>query len=200
MVDKCLKCGADLSADAEFCPLCGTKKAAKPAQTEQPAPVQPEPVQTQSEPVKQETVEPQPIAPPSKPKKVKPPKPPRAPGESPFTSIANMVFSKMVIMLGICIGILLAWIGTIIGYIIGNTTTVSTTTTIIAGGSQTVNNTGVLINGILTSLGLVGIGFLLLGGGLLNKDFDKYIRIGMIISGGLVLANGLRFVSITTIG
>ena len=61
MTIKCSKCGADLTKDAAFCPLCGAPKEAEP--------VQPEPV-AQPEPV-QQPVQPQPVAPPPKPVKVK---------------------------------------------------------------------------------------------------------------------------------
>ena len=39
----------------------------------------------------------------------------------------------------------------------------------------------------MNSLGFVFIGTFLLMGGLVNKDFDKYVRVGMIISGALSL-------------
>jgi len=44
MAEKCAKCGADLSSDAAFCPICGAAKQAQPAaQPAQPAPVAPPP-------------------------------------------------------------------------------------------------------------------------------------------------------------
>jgi len=85
MAKKCSKCGADLSADAVFCPLCGTSVTAKPAK--QPAQAQPAPV-----------------APPPK----------TGGGLSGLQGFVDLIFSRLVITLVIIIGALMAWIGALI--------------------------------------------------------------------------------------
>ena len=85
MANKCSKCGADLSADAVFCPLCGTSATAKPAK--QPAQAQPAPV-----------------APPPK----------TGGGLDGLHGFIDFILSKFVIMLVILIGALMAWIGALI--------------------------------------------------------------------------------------
>jgi len=85
MANKCSKCGADLSADAVFCPLCGTSKTAKPAQ---------QPVQAQPAPV------------------VPPPK--TGGGLSGLQGFVDFIFSRLVITLAVLIGALLAWIGALL--------------------------------------------------------------------------------------
>lgn len=51
------------------------------------------------------------------------------------------------------------------------------------------------IGGVLNSLGFVFISVFLLFGGLVNKSYDKYIRVGMIISGALSLTWTLSWVA-----
>ena len=81
MANKCSKCGADLSADAVFCPLCGASKAAKPAQ---------QPVQAQ----------PAPVAPPLQPV--------RSGGGA--QGFIEAIFSRMILTIGVGICFLIAWI------------------------------------------------------------------------------------------
>lgn len=146
MADKCSKCGADLSKDAAFCPLCGAPKEA--------APVQPEPV-AQPAPA-----QPQPVAPPPKPVKT---------GPSGLQGLVDLMFSKMVIMLGVCIGVLLAWIGSIL----------------IAFSSYGTAGS------FLGTTGFTGMGLVLFGGGFLNKNIDKYVRLGMIVIGGYIVITAI---------
>jgi hypothetical protein len=144
---KCKNCGTTYPEEAAFCPECGAPKNVeqKPAQPQQPAYQQPQP-----QPVRQ-MVQPKPGA--------------------QMAGMVDSLFSKFMIMLGVCIGILLVWIGVILRNFAGST--------------------GISINGILAPTGFAGIGLLLFGGGFLNKNIDKYVRMGMIISGGLSLVFGL---------
>ena len=161
---KCENCGTMIPEDAVFCPECGASKSTpqKPAQTEpkptqqaQPQPAQPEPKPTQQ-------AQPQPVQPIAQ----------KGPGaQVTMSNLAETVFSKFMIMLGICIGILLVWIGVILRN--------------FAGG------VGSTINGILSPTAFAGIGLLIFGGGFLNKDFDKFVRMGMVIIGGLIIVIGI---------
>jgi len=83
--------------------------------------------------------------------------------------IADIVFSKFIIMLGVCICLLLVWIGALI------------TSIAVAGW-------GITVNSIMGSIGFAGMGFLLLGGGMLNNKFDPIVRTGMLVAGGFLLA------------
>lgn len=103
---------------------------------------------------------------------------PRSSGASSLQGIADFVFSKFIIMLGICIGALLAWIGTILATFWGGTVTI---------GGWTAGGEGATANTIMDAIGFGGIAILLLGGALLNKKIDQYVRAGMIIAGGLIL-------------
>ena len=141
MADKCSKCGADLSKDAAFCPLCGASKEAEP--------VQPQPV-----------VQPRPVALPPKPVKT---------GPSGLQGLADIIFSKLVIMLAVSIGVLLAWIGAIL----------------VAFTSYT--NVG----SFLGTTGFTGMGLILVGGGFLNNKLDRYVRLGMIVIGGYIVVTAI---------
>jgi len=101
---------------------------------------------------------------------------PRPETQASLANLANSVFSKLMIMIGVCIGILLAWIGVILRNFAGNT--------------------GATINGILSPTAFAGIGLLLFGGGFLNKDIDKYIRMGMVIIGGFIIVFGIGGMSL----
>lgn len=137
----CKKCGANIPDNAAFCPGCG---AAKPEGKPSP--------------------ELQPVAP------APAIKTPKSSGSG-LQGLANTLFSKMFLMLGISIGLLLAWIGKIL--------TVFTSGTVSQVGN------------VLVFTGLVGMGFVLLGGGLLNKNLDKYIRLGMIVGSSILITFAL---------
>ena len=96
--------------------------------------------------------------------------------------IADIVFSKFIIMLGICICLLLIWIGALITSIVGGTVTIGGTAVVAATGW------GTTVNSIMNSIGFAGMGFLLLGGGMLNNKFDSIVRTGMLVAGGFLLA------------
>ena len=149
----CTKCGAKLPAGGKFCLECGT------------------PIGAQQAPVAVPAAAPPPVA------------QPRPSGASSLQGIADFVFSKFIIMLGICIGALLAWIGTILATFWGGTVT--------AGGITISTGPGLTANTIMGGMGFGGIAVLLLGGGLLNKKIDQYVRAGMIIAGGFMLSGTL---------
>ncbi len=153
---NCLKCGTKIPKGAKFCPSCGTVKAVETSQLVQPQPVQPQPVQ------------PQPIQSPSR----------------PMYETLGPLFSKNLIIMGVLLGILLAWVGTIIGIFAGGTVTFGAGT-FSTGGALT--NAGLVLN----SLGFVFIGLFLTGGGIINKDIDKFVRLGMIVGGAITIGMGL---------
>jgi hypothetical protein len=88
-------------------------------------------------------------------------------GPSSLLSMFDTIFSKLLIFVMILLGLLLVCIG---GILIIFT----------AGGVRT---TGAILN----SLGFIFIGTFLLMGGLVNKEFDNYVKLGMVISGALML-------------
>jgi ribosomal protein L40E len=93
--------------------------------------------------------------------------------------LLELLFSKNIIIAGIILGILFAWIGIII-------LTFSTDTTGFRAAS------------IINSLGLASLSLFLIGGGIANKMIDRYIRIVMIISGSFLLGSSL-IISLSTL-
>jgi len=81
----------------------------------------------------------------------------------------DVIFSRLVIMLAVGIGVLLAWIGAVLVTFSG----------FITAGS------------FLATTGLTGMGLILLCGGFLNNKLDKYIRLGMIVIGGYILVTAI---------
>ena len=146
MANKCSKCGAGLSADAVFCPLCGAAKGAQPAQAQ---PVRQQPVQAQPTPALSQAQ--------------------KGSGLAGLQGLVDVIFSRLVIMLAVGIGVLLAWIGAVL---------VTFSNFNVAGS-------------FLATTGLTGMGLILLGGGFLNNKLDKYIRLGMIVIGGYVLVTAI---------
>ena len=103
MADRCSKCGADLSKDAAFCPLCG---APKEAEQVQPAPVQPQPV-----------VQTRPVA---------PPKPVKT-GPGGMDGFIDFALSLKMMLIGLFIAVLIAWITILVGlFVFGNAGTAMT--------------------------------------------------------------------------
>jgi len=92
-----------------------------------------------------------------------------------LTSLFDIIFSKTVIIIGIAIGILLAWISLLIA--------------VFASGSSDVAI-------VLNSIGFIFIGLLLIGGGIFNKNIDKYVRLAMTLIGGYII---LMSLSLSTI-
>ncbi len=100
----------------------------------------------------------------------------RGPG---MGGVFDTLFSKMFVYIGILLGILLAWIGGII----------------VLFTTGNVANVGVVLN----SLGFVSLGAFMLMGGLTNKKFDKFVRLGMIVGGAvtITLSLAIRTTAIT---
>ena len=92
--------------------------------------------------------------------------------------IFEKLFSKTLIVVSILVGILLIWIGSIVT---------------ILGASLDAYKASI----VLSSLGIAAMGVFLVGGGIANKNIDKYVRLAMII-GGVLLLTGLF--SIATLG
>ena len=139
-VSKCLKCGADIPDEAEFCPGCGAPKG----------------VQTQAQPMR--SYQPMQAAPMSMQK------------VSPLAGIFDMFFSKTGVIMGLSIGILLAWIGVLIGTFSDGNGDIAT---------------------FMSATGFAAIGLVLVAGGVWNRKIDTRARLGMVGIGGYVLTVGL---------
>ena len=134
VASKCKNCGAKIPDGAQFCPGCGaTKEAGKQA----PKPVQSQQVFSSMHMTQRVS--------------------------SPLEGLFDLVFSKTAIITVIGIGILLAWIGVIVGIFSRSNTDIAT---------------------FLNTTGFAGIGLILIGAGIWNKKIDIYIRLGMLIIGG----------------
>ena len=92
---------------------------------------------------------------------------PSQPMGSSLQGLANTMFSTFMIVLGICIGTLLAFISLII---------------ITYGGGG-----GAQAGFILNLLAFGGMSILMIGGGLLNYKLHPYVRAALIAAGGVVL-------------
>lgn len=149
---KCNKCGADIPDGASFCPSCGASKT-----FEQPAHM----------PTQSVTPPPQPAYQPPA-----PPKPRRSSGNG-MQGIVDTFFSKQMIMIGLFVGILVAWISKVIGEFVNQFSLESN------------------ILNVMNYTFLAGAGIILLGGGILNNKFNNYIRVGLIVAGGVILAMNL---------
>ena len=116
----------------------------------------PRPVQLQAPPAPQPTYQPKPV---------------KQSSGAGMKGFADTIFSRMMIMLGVSIALLLAWIGKIL--------TIFTSGTVYQVGN------------ILTFTGLTGIGFILFGGAFLNTKLNNYIRLGMIVAAGILITFAL---------
>lgn len=96
----------------------------------------------------------------------------------PAYGIFGMLFSKNFIIAGVCLGILFAWIGSII-YIFGAIAAIP-------------NLDAVKAALVLGFIGFAALGLFLLGGGIFNKEIDKYVRVGMVIMGAYVVITTLN--------
>ena len=105
------------------------------------------------QPVQSQPVQPQPMPSPSR----------------PMYETLGPLFSKNLIIMGVLIGILLAWIGEIVARF-----------TIYLGAGW-----------VLNSLGFVFVGLFLTGGGIINKNIDKFVRLGLIVGGAITLGMGI---------
>ncbi|MEE9151914.1 MAG: hypothetical protein V3U20_08805 [Thermoplasmata archaeon] len=52
---------------------------------------------------------------------------------------------------------------------------------------DSIRDVGVIVGKIVVNFGMLIVVLALFGGGLINKDLDKYVRLGMIIIAGLIL-------------
>lgn len=87
--------------------------------------------------------------------------------------LLGIVFSKTLIIGGFLFGLLFAWIGYIVF--------------IFSFPPASTDITGFKVALFLNSLGFASICMFLIGGGIANKDIDKFIRMIMIIGGIIVL-------------
>ena len=111
--------------------------------------------------------------------------PPPAPAPAPVQPMKQMgglldtLFSKTFIILGALLGILLVWIGNMIfNFGVEN---------LFTKGEFTITHIALILN----SLGFAVIIVFLIGGGISNKNLDKYIRLGMILGGIFLLGMNL---------
>lgn len=133
VVVKCNKCKASLPDGASFCPSCGAPKS----------------VQQQTGPTYQ-------------PQQTNYRGSMYSGGMSPFENVFYMLFSKTTVIIGVLIGILLAWISLVI--------------TIFTTGNGDLAR-------LIASMGFAGIGFLLIGAGVWNNRIDRFVRLGMVLIG-----------------
>jgi len=106
--------------------------------------------------------------------------PPRA--SHSIGGIFDTLFSKTFVCIFVLLGILLAWIGGII-YIFAD--------------DLNILRAGIILN----SLGFLFVGVSTLMGGITNKNFDKNVRLGLIVGGSviIVLSLAINFGSIFTL-
>jgi len=93
---------------------------------------------------------------------------------SPLEGIFNMLFSKTAIILVVALGILFAWIGTII--------------IIFASGSADIAS-------LISSMGFAAMGLFLTAGGIWNSKIDKFVRLAMVLIGIFLVAQSLYSIS-----
>ncbi len=89
---------------------------------------------------------------------------------SPMAGFFDMVCSKTAVILGVGIGILLAWIGVMIA-------------TFTDGNGDIVT--------FLSASGFALMGLALVAGGVWNNRIDSRARLGMVLIGGYILTVGL---------
>lgn len=146
----CKKCGANIPDNAAFCPGCG---APRPA--EQPA----------QKPAEQSAPKQQPVAPAPAPK----PKPPKT-SSSGAQGFIDFAFKPMMLIIGIFVGVLVAWISRILAQIFAANTLA--------------NDIGTILNFTF----MTGVGGLLLCAGFLNTKYNSHIRIALVVAGAIILA------------
>jgi len=95
----------------------------------------------------------------------------------PTFGIFGMLFSKSLIVAGVCFGILFAWIGSLIFTLASS------------------NGDAIKAAMVLGNIGFAALSLFLLGGGIFNKEIDKYVRVGMVIMGAYIAVITLNMTS-----
>lgn len=95
----------------------------------------------------------------------------------PIHQMFGLIFSKNLIIAAILLGLLLIWVGAVV-------LTFSTDTT------------GWRAAQVLNSLGFFIVGVYLIGGGIVNDNMDKYVRLGMIVIGVYMITSVLALPSL----
>jgi hypothetical protein len=101
------------------------------------------------------------------------------PGNEPVHQLLQFMFTKNLIVAAILLGILFIWIGAIV-------LTFST------------NYTGARAAQVLNSLGFFIVGAYLIGGGIVNDNMDRYVRLGMIVIGVYMITSVLSLASMVS--
>ncbi len=159
-VKRCLKCGAEIPEEAQFCPSCGAPKGTEAIREEAMQPSsQPQPQQTPPPPQQQMYQYQQ----------------PQKSGD-PLQDLAKTLFSRKMLIIAISLGLLFVFIG--------GTITTFTNDPTEPWEDRIVSRAGSTIQ----SLGIIGVSMMLISGGLVNTKFDKYTRFGMILGGAIILA------------
>ena len=149
------------------CKKCGAEIPGEAAFC--PACGAPKPSELPPEPAPKSQPEPQPVPQPAQPVQ---PKLKKSSGTG-FQVLIDTFLSMKMMILVILIGVLVAWIALIVDQFYPSTANVDRIMT------------------ILNFTFMAGVGGILLFGGLLNNKFDKYIKVALIIAGGLILAASL---------
>ena len=89
---------------------------------------------------------------------------------SPLGGIFDMAFSKTAIILVIALGILFAWIGTVIVIFAPDQAKIAT---------------------LLSSMGFAAMGLFLAAGGIWNSRIDKFVRLAMVLIGIFLVVQSL---------
>ena len=98
--------------------------------------------------------------------------------ESGEESGEDEVFSTKLIVAAVFVGILLIWVAQLI---------------VIWPSWE---NTGMMTTAVKTAVTLIGLGAMissvaLIGGAILNKSVDKFVRLGMLVAAGLIIVQVL---------
>lgn len=101
------------------------------------------------------------------------------PTHSSIEGFFDSLFSTKFIILGILLGLLLIWIGNISSIFILSPTSSDLT--------------GIRAASVLSSLGLFIIGVFAIGGGISNKNIDKFVRLGLVFGGIWLVVTNLIF-------
>ena len=98
-------------------------------------------------------------------------------GMNSLQGLLDTIFSTKLIILGILFGLLFVWIGAVLN------------TFIFPPPSNDL--TGIRVAGFLSSFGLFVMGIFTIGGGIADKNLDKYVRLGMVLGGIWLVSSSL---------